>query len=133
MTGRHLAVLAGAALIVAVTVVTAQPFLHPARPQATPPDTAPTTPGAVARMQVLTVATVAARATLACPPVPVSTAARNSCGPLTVTRRQLTCTTVITCRVDLIGRLTTRTAVSPIALTITLHRDHLWRATAVRS
>jgi hypothetical protein len=133
MTGRTPVILAGTAVTVAVLALTARPLLpHAAAPQTSHGPVA--TPAAPA--SVFPVASSAATNALACPPnrQPLRD---TDCGTLHITRRQVTCGTDTSCRVELVGTLTTRatrTVGIPIALTVTLAGNAGgWRAVEVTS
>lgn len=130
MTGRATVFLAGTAVTVVVLALAARPLLpHHAKLRSSHGPAATL----AAPVSVLPVAIIAATTALACPPN--RPRSRDiDCGPLHVARRQTSCPTNTSCRVELVGTLVTRTVDIPIALTVTL-TDNAggWRAVEVTS
>jgi hypothetical protein len=130
VSGRGIAILAGAALATAAIALAAGPLLpHPhARPTPRIPAAVPSGPP-----PVLPLASAAAARALTCPTTRV---ARNDlgCGTLRLTRHQTRCPTDTRCQVELVGTLRTGTLDVPIALTVTLtHAGSGWGAVEVAS
>jgi hypothetical protein len=128
MTGRHTAILAAAAVMVAGLAVVARPLIpHPTTRSSRPVSAAtPTVPASV-----LTIATTAATRVLACPSTPTP---RVDCGALQLTRSQTSCPTEARCQVRLVGILRTRAVDVTVALTVTLLTTNShWHAVEVAS
>jgi hypothetical protein len=138
MTGRTVAVLALTSVVVATVAVVVHPFLHHSDTARTPAVDRPS-PVVPGNREVVAVATDAAKDALACEPPShrqseASSARRESCGQLTVTRSQVGCTSATICRVELIGSLATASVTAIVALTVTMQRSpNKWIAVAVSS
>jgi hypothetical protein len=112
-------IVAGAAAAVAVLALVARPLL----PHPTTRGSSPVPPAtALVPASAVSLATSAATKAVACPP---NRPPRRdtSCGTLLVSRRQASCSTDLSCRVELVGTLRTGAADIPIALTVTLTDD----------
>jgi hypothetical protein len=130
MTGRRVALVGAAVLLLVVTGLAIRPFL--ASPAAAPYATSsPAGRSPALRTLAVDGATSALRCTSASEGPQRAT---GGCGRFTVTREQTICPDDRTCRVDLLGTFASGGPRTVVALTVTLHRDRRgWRVVEVSS
>jgi hypothetical protein len=131
MTGRKVALVGAAALLLAAAGLAVRPFVS--SPSADAPYATSSPAGRPPALSTLAVdaATKALRCMSATSGAPPST---RGCGRFTVTRQQTICPDGQTCRVDLLGTFAAGGPRTVVALTVTLHHDRRgWRVVEVSS